>query len=251
MNIVVNNLLINYTDQGNGKIMLILHGWGDSLNSFDNLAKILSKKFRIVRLDLPGFGGSEAPRSPWAVIDYAKFIKDFCSKIDAQPQILLGHSFGGRIIIKLIAQNLLNPQKIILIASAGIRQSGSLRNNFFKIAAKGGKVIASIPGIKKYKKKMRHKLYDSIKSNDYLEAGAMKQTFLNVIKEDLREDASKILIPTLLIWGKDDKETPLAQAYELNHRIRDSHLEILSNAGHFVFLDKPLEVHKLIEGFLQ
>ncbi|MDP4038504.1 MAG: alpha/beta hydrolase [bacterium] len=246
MNVIVDNLLINYVDEGKGKTILMLHGWGNNLKIFEELATNLAKNNQVIRLDLPGFGDSQIPDETWEIIDYAKFIKDFCVKLNIHPEILIGHSFGGRIIIKLVAEGIIKSKKIILLASAGIKESDSLRNKLFKVAAKGGKIVTSLPGIRKFQKNLKEKFYKQANSTDYLYSGEMKQIFLNTINEDLRNDASKIKVPTLLIWGKQDNEIPLKQAYILNRQIKNSQLEVLNHAGHFVFQDKPTETIKLI-----
>lgn len=65
MNIVVDNLLTNYTLSGKGKLVLVLHGWGDSVRGVAGLQKALSADYKVLALDLPGFGGSQAPTSAW------------------------------------------------------------------------------------------------------------------------------------------------------------------------------------------
>src|ERR1043166_6772182 len=100
MKVIVKGIATEYRDEGSGPIILMLHGWGDSLHSFDMLAQRLDPDCRILRLDLPGFGQSETPRGAWTLADYAEFVKAFCEKIGLVPDFLVGHSMGGRIIIK-------------------------------------------------------------------------------------------------------------------------------------------------------
>ncbi len=119
MKAIVEGLATEYTDEGHGQVVLMLHGWGDNLHTFDPLLQFILK-YRVVRLDLPGFGNSEKPQDVWGVQEYANFVRAFCAKLDIVPEAILGHSFGGRIILKGVGTGVLSPQKIILIASAGI-----------------------------------------------------------------------------------------------------------------------------------
>jgi pimeloyl-ACP methyl ester carboxylesterase len=81
--------------------VLLLHGWGANLQTFDGLARPLAPTFRVVRLDLPGFGGTEQPPSDWHIADYAQFVSAFLQKLGvSQPACIIAHSFGGRVTIK-------------------------------------------------------------------------------------------------------------------------------------------------------
>src|ERR1700684_4042346 len=120
MKVIVDNLAVEYSDEGQGLPLVMLHGWMDSLQTFDAITKFLSTKYRIVRLDLPGFGASELPSKPWFVGGYATFVADFCKKLNIEPVAFVGHSLGGRIILKGLAEHSLSAQKAVLIASAGV-----------------------------------------------------------------------------------------------------------------------------------
>lgn len=249
MKTIVQNLAVEYQDEGEGKVILLLHGWQDNLHTFDAIAQILSETNRIIRLDCPGFGKSETPKETWDLDNYVDFVKNFIQKLNIQVDIIVGHSFGGRIAIKGATTNNLQPAKIILINSAGIAKNKTLRNSVLKVFAKIGGWVISIPPFVFWKEKLREKFYKSIGS-DYLNARAMKETFLKIIAEDLSESAKKINAPTLLIWGENDTETPLSDGKLLLQIIPNSKLEIINNAGHFAHQEKPEEVAKLIQEFL-
>jgi pimeloyl-ACP methyl ester carboxylesterase len=144
----------------------------------------------------------------------------------------------------------LHQKKLILLASAGIRESGSARNRLYAGVSKVGKAALSIPGLRRYQKTAKNKLYKQVGNSDYLQSGELKQTFMNIINEDLQSDASKIHEPTLLIYGKDDIETPVKTGEQLKKAIPDSSLEIIPNGGHFIHQEQTTLVAGLIEGFL-
>lgn len=247
MQIIVDNLAVHYRDEGSGKTVVLLHGWQAGLETFDDLAKELSSHHRVVRLDWPGFGRSQRPGAIWGISDYAKLLAAFLEKIDAQPFCLLGHSFGGRVVIKAAADKLIGADRIVLVDSGGIKKSQSLRNQALKVVAKTGKAAtAVVPGLRN---KLRTRLYKTIGSTDYLEAGPMREIFLKTINEDLQDDAGKVTTPTLLIWGKDDTETPVSDGRLLAGKIAGAKLEIL-DGGHFIYLDRPNEVTNLVRRWL-
>ncbi len=249
MKLIIQNIATEYHDEGKGQTLLFLHGWQDNSNAFDSLIPFLNSRFKIIRVDLPGFGKSEAPPAIWELNDYIIFVKNFISKLNLDIYALVGHSFGGRIIIKGAAEKILDTEKIILISSAGISQNSILRNLLFKILAKAGALITFIPPLIFWRKKFRETMYRALGS-DYLEAGDLKETYLKIIKEDLSSSAQKITTPALLIWGADDRTTSLKDGKRLSQLIPNAKLEIIDQAGHFVCKEKPQEVAELISEFL-
>ena len=248
MKCIVSGLAVEYEDRGSGDSIVMLHGWKDDLRTFDAIAPSLSGRFRIIRVDLPGFGGSEAPKGDWMLDDYVGFVKDFLIKLNIKPDILVGHSFGGRVTIKGIATNKFSAKKIVLISSAGIAHRKTLKNLILAILAKIGRVVTAIPLISFWKQNIRRRLYKHIGS-DYFRAGALSGTFRNIIKEDLSENARNIGVPTLIIWGSEDDTTPISEGKRLNKLIYGSKLEVIGGAGHFVHQERPEEVVNLISKF--
>jgi len=119
----VQGLNINYALEGEGELVVLLHGWGSNIKLFDNLIHLLSPKYKVLAMDMPGFGQSDEPKEPWDVDNYVDFVLEFLKDFDCDKVTLLGHSFGGRVIIKLNARENLpfKIQRIILVDSAGVK----------------------------------------------------------------------------------------------------------------------------------
>ena len=249
MKTIVHNLATEYQDEGNGPIMLFLHGWKADAHTFDPLISGFVDAFRVIRLDLPGFGGSEAPREPWGVGDYSVFVNAFIQKLGISINTLIGHSFGGRIIIKGVAIGELHPTKVVLIASAGLSTHKKLRNRLFTVLAKVGKAIMRIFPVS-IRTRLRRALYEKAGSSDYLDAGTLRETSLKVIREDLSGYAKGMKVPTLLIWGENDTATPLSDGKRLHSLISNSQLKVLEGAGHFVHQERAEDVSALITTFI-
>ncbi|MDD5099258.1 MAG: alpha/beta hydrolase, partial [Candidatus Colwellbacteria bacterium] len=262
MKLIIQNLAIEYEDRKEGsassagkpassadrETILFLHGWQSDMRTFDGLAASLASGRRIVRLDLPGFGKSERPKKPWNLGDYVQFVKDFIQKIEINPDILIGHSFGGRIILKGEGEGILKAQKNILIGAAGVSQRNKARNTFLKVLAKIFGLVFYIPPLIFWREKIRRKLYDAIGSG-YYNAGTLKESFVKIISEDLSEQAKKIPAPTLLIWGREDSETPLSDGQKLSHLLLQSKL-LVFDGGHFIHQEKSKEVIQVIKEFI-
>lgn len=249
MKIIVQNLATEYQDGGSGPVMLFLHGWQDSSRTFDALTSHLSQGWRVIRLDLPGFGETEMPPAAWSIDDYGRFVATFIGKLNLHIAVLVGHSFGGRIAIKGIAEKYLYADKVVLIASAGTSSRRTIRNTFFGMGAVVGRALTAFPPLSLWREQIRQKLYRLIGS-DYANTGALRDTFVRIIAEDLSAQARLVDIPTLLIWGARDTETPLADGQRLSSLIRGSVFRVIDNAGHFVHQEKPQEMARIIQAFL-
>ena len=120
--IAIDGYDINYKITGNGpETVVILQGWGTTLEVYDSIARVLAPAYRVVQLDLPGFGGSSEPREPWDVSAYCRFFETFMSALDIKKAHLIGHSYGGRMIIRLAAEGCgFEIGKILLVDAAGI-----------------------------------------------------------------------------------------------------------------------------------
>lgn len=149
MTTVIDGIKINYETRGEGECVLFLHGWGANIKLFDRLMETVSKKYCAAALDLPGFGESEEPSEPWSVDDYVGFVIKFTRETGLSPVALVGHSFGGRLMIKLLAGGLMpSVKKAVFMDAAGIKPKKSLKQKASLIAYKTGRRIMSIPPMK-------------------------------------------------------------------------------------------------------
>lgn len=250
MNIVVDNLLTNYKLSGKGKLVLLLHGWGDTLEGLAGLQEQLSAKYQVLALDLPGFGGTQAPDGIWNLDDYARFVPSALEKLGLnQPYAVIGHSNGGALAIRAAALRLLQPKKMVLLAAAGIRTHNGGRRFLLKIIAKTGN-IATLWMPQRYRRALRKSLY-GVAGSDMLAVPHMQETFRRTVRQDVQSDAAAISIQTLLVYAADDKAVPLSDGERYQQLIKNSRLEVIEHAGHFLHLEHPEEVTKLIQDFLQ
>lgn len=249
MQVVVDSLLTQYARRGSGKTVLILHGWGDNSKGMAALTSELSQKYDVIAVDLPGFGGTQQPPEPWDLTNYAQFVQHFLHKIDAsQLYAVVGHSNGGGVAIRGLAGGLLKAKKLVLLGSAGIRGEYKGRNRALRMVAKTGKAI-TMPLPKSVKSKLQRKVYKTIGS-DMLVVESLQETFKKVVNDDVRAEAQKITIPTLIVYGQNDEQTPPRYGEIFKQAIAKSHLHIIPSAGHFVHLDQPQQTTTLIEEFL-
>jgi len=251
--ILINGIETNFKIAGEGEPLLILHGWGGSSGSWIEVQKILANnRFKVIVLDLPGFGKSISPPVPWSVKDYSNFVLKFIEKIGLEKIILMGHSFGGRIAIKF---SNLYPEKLknlILCSSAGIKHSLTLGQKIILNLSLFGNFLFSKKLLKRFKDVARNIFYSFLRKKDYAKAkGMMKETFQKVVAEDLRTELPEIKTRTLIIWGQKDKAVPLKDAYLMKEKIPQSTLEILSKTGHTPNLEEPEKLAEIILNFIK
>jgi pimeloyl-ACP methyl ester carboxylesterase len=232
--------------------VLFLHGWGCDLSVFCSCMSRVTDR-RVCALNLPGFGGSEEPPVPWGVDDYADFVVAFLKKLEIGKVALIGHSFGGRIIIKLAVRKTLpfRIEKIVLVDSAGVKPRRTIRQSLRLGLYKCVKKTLSFPAVERLLPGALEAWRRRIGSADYRSASPrMRECLVKTINEDLTPLFPSISYPTLLVWGEDDRDTPLGDGKIMERLIPDSGLVTLKNAGHYSFLDQPFVFGKVLDSFL-
>ena len=248
MFIKINNLNVAYQSAGEGDAVVLLHGWGGEADSFKPVFQWLSQTHKVYALDLPGFGKSDTPPTAWGTADYAQCVTAFFEELGIRKAHLIGHSFGGRISIILGAEHPEKVAKLILVDSAGIKPRRTAKYYFRVSLAKVGKLLRRWGT---YGARVANALSRRVGSSDYQRAGAMRATLVKVVNEDLRPLLARIAAPALLIWGADDKDTPVAYGKIMEKEIPDAGLVVLEQAGHFSYLDKFPQFCRVVASFLK
>ncbi|MGI5891358.1 MAG: alpha/beta fold hydrolase [Bacillota bacterium] len=238
-----------YKQAGEGKDLILLHGWGVDSSAFEPVARELAQYFNVYNIDFPGFGLTPAPEAAWSVHDYAALIEDFIELQHIKDPLIMGHSFGGRVAILLGAKKI--PSKMVLIDSAGILPKRSI-NYYLKVYSyKAAKKFFSLPGLRKKKDQALAYWQKNSASSDYKQAeGVMRQIFVKVVNEDLKPYLPHITASTLLVWGDLDTATPLADGQLMEKLIPDSGLVVLEGAGHYSYLERLPQFLHIIDTFL-
>lgn len=248
--IILNGLLINYyfflpNKKKANKTLVFLHGWGtDSQLWFKIVPELINRNYSLYFLDLPGFGQSQIPNTTFDVDDYKKIVCEFIEELDIKKVNLIGHSFGGRITIKMAAENPAFLEKIVLVDTAGIVTASKIK----KISAIIAKIISPIfkPN---FMQPLRKKLYFLLGS-EYLENEKLSKIFSKVVSENLTRLLPSIKKPALIIWGRKDLVTPIYYGELMNKLIPKSKLIVFEKAGHFSFLDAPEKFVKELVKFI-
>lgn len=250
MFVKVNDMNIFYKKAGSGKKVVLLHGWGGRADSFLPVYNHLSSSYEVYAIDFPGFGRSDEPSEPWDVTNYANMLLKLFEALNIDKAVLIGHSFGGRVSILFSSMYGDKVEKVVLTDSAGLIPKRTLKYyfNVYKFKALKKLYLAFTPG--KDKEEKLEKFYRTHGSSDYREAKTMRGTFVKVINQDLRPYLPKIKVPTLLIWGDQDKDTPLYFGKIMEKEIPDAALIVFEGVGHFAYLDKINDFNTIVSKFL-
>lgn len=238
---------IYYETHGNSKkSIVILPGWGDTRQSFCYMIQFLKQFFTVYIIDYPGFGNSTFPNKNLTIYDYTELIYNWIQNLKLDNPILIGHSFGGRIITTLLGYYHHSFNNIILMNSAGIKPKQTLRKKVRTITYKLLKKIKSIIP-KRYRKQYQNFLFSKFASNDYKNLNInMMQTFKNIVNEDLKPYLKYIKAKALLIWGDKDDSTPITDAKTMHNSIINSELIIIEGTNHFTYLERPDLINSII-----
>jgi pimeloyl-ACP methyl ester carboxylesterase len=228
--------------------VLVLHGWGASADAVLSIVTSLADVATAYAVDLPGFGESDPPPEPWGVGEYADFVRELLGVLGLSRVTVIGHSFGGRVAIRLAVEFPDAVTKLVLVDSAGIRPKRTARYYRRVALAKLGKAIARIGGPQG--RRLRERIVQRTASPDYLDAGELRGTFVRVVNEDLTSYLPRIAVPTLLIWGGQDHETPLADGQRMEKLIPDAGLVVFERAGHYSYLDEAQAFGKVVRHFV-
>lgn len=239
MEVQVNGKKINYEVSGQGKPIVLLHGWLASLETMAPLARHLEKHFKVYSIDVIGFGKSELPDKPLNTNDFGDFLKELLEKLEIENPILIGHSNGGRMIINFAGRNLGKINKIVLIDSAGIvpkrKPKYYIRTYTFKVLKNIFKILPKTEMVNN----LKDRILGKFGSSDYKNSpDVLKKTMSIILNEDQKYLMPNIKVPTLLIWGDKDTATPIEDGKTMEKLIPGSGLVTYEGAGHFSYLDK-------------
>lgn len=255
MELEIDGYHIRYNISGEGEeTVVILQGWGTRLEVYDSVAAAINSKYRVVQFDFPGFGESDEPREAWSVDDYGDFFIKFMEKLGIRKATLIGHSYGGRVIIKLAAREQIPFEitRIVLIDSAGVLPQRSFKQ---KMKMKRYKFIKKIVNMKLVYA-ICPNLIDEWKSRqgseDYRNATPiMRQCLVKAVNEDLTDLLCLVKQEVLLIWGDLDTATPIRDAHIMEEKMPNAGLAIIKGTGHFSFLEQPVIFANIMKSYFE
>lgn len=238
---------VRLLDAGEGPPVAVLHGWGGRIESMAPVIDCLSDSFRVVAIDLPGFGESPVPADVWGTADYATFVADVLGSLGVDRAHFVAHSYGAKISLYLAATRAPVVDKLVLVGSSGLRTAPNMKVRARRALSKGAKAAGKLGS---RGRALRDMAYRRLASQDYRDAGPMRPIFVKIVNEDLAGLLPSIASSTLLVWGSNDDAVPVAHARKMEAAIPDAGLVVFEGAGHFAYLDDPQRFCRVIRHFL-
>jgi pimeloyl-ACP methyl ester carboxylesterase len=248
---------VRYVDAGSGMPLLLMHGLGGAIESWTNNIDALAKEMRVVALDLPGFGYSDKPKMSYTIKFYVDFVASFVKKLGIAPAAIVGSSLGGHVTCELGITRPEIASRLVVVSPPG-----ALPRSF-----------AGTPALKKYVKVLEAKSVADVKkalvavdgkpvADDYakvvfekLAMPGAKEAFLSALVGSakaprLNSRLSRIKIPMMVMWGKDDIMIP-AKYVEPFVGLKNSRIVLLENCGHRPHVDRPGVFNRLVLDFVR
>ena len=244
MHIQINGASVYYEQHGQaGEHVLLLHGWGCDTTFFAPITKALAETMRVTVIDFPGHGKSSRPPEPWGVPDYGEMTRELMDALHISPSYVIGHSFGGRISLYLGSHWPRYVKRMIITGGAGLKKPQTedqrKRAQQYQTLKKGAAILKSLKIFGNLPDRMADTLRKRYGSKDYNALDEqMRKTFVKIVSQDLQPLLPIVSVPTLLVWGDQDTETPLWMGQTMAKEIPDAGLAVLEGGTHFAYLEQ-------------
>lgn len=248
--ITIKGTQVQYKVGGEGRPVILLHGWGCNIATMASIENILLPHFKVYTLDFPGFGGSAVPSEVWGVEEYTQMLEQFVAELQIERPILIGHSFGGRVSLLYGSRN--DVQKIVLVDAAGAKPRRSLKY-YLKVYSYKlyKKFLYCTMGKERAEEKLEQRRRTAGSADYNALNGMMRRIFVKVVNEYLEPVMPLIKCPVQLIWGAKDQDTKLREAKVMLKLIPQARLDVIDDAAHYSFLDNPFRFRALLTAFLK
>lgn len=228
--------------------LILLHGWGGSIQSLEKLSIELELHgYTSVLLEIPGHGSTPEMSEPWRMNNFADWLQSEIIKRNIHDYVLIGHSFGGKIILEALLARKVSPKAVCLIDISGIKPAYSVKVHIAKLTSKLIRPLFSLPLLSQ----LRYYIYRYLlRETDYVETSSnVRESFKLFIEEHYDDTLYKIDTNTLLIWGRNDTITPLWMGEKIHTLLQHSELKVIEGT-HGIALQKSKQVATLIITYL-
>lgn len=233
--------------------IVILPGWQLVPARYDGLAREFEKAgYKSYVVDFPGFGEGRQLTRAFNLTEYVKYLQKYLRLNKINKAILVCHSFGGRVALKFISQEPKRAAALVISGTPGFPGITKLRFYATVWLTKFGKLVSFIPPFLFFRGMLKKFFYRFIRANDYLQSqGFMRDTFKNIIKEQLIEYMEKIRVPTMLLWAGRDRLVPATIARRMQNTILNSRLVVVPGVGHIFVYREPAKFSREVIKFIK
>ena len=259
---------VNYVQMGEGPPILFVHGLSGAWQNWLETLPHFARTHRVIALDLPGFGASPMP--PWqiSIPSYGRFVRDFCERVGVDRCSLVGNSMGGFIATEVAITDPERVDDLTLVSAAGVTWARARREPAAVVARMGR---AATPVLLRFHMSgiRRQRLRKGYFQGVFFDPDSIRREMLweNVVPAlsspgyydalttlwgyDIRDRLEEIGVPTLIVWGRNDRVVPAPAAVSYKKRIgENAELVIFDRCGHVPQIERPVRFNRVLEGFL-
>ena len=236
---------------GSGAPVLLLHGWA-APNLFGPIIAGLGNGYDCIAPHFPGFGNTPEPTDVWSLDDYARWTMQLMDMLSIERARVIGHSFGGRVAIRIAHTHPSRITQLVITGGAGIRDKQPLTDKARIKIYKGLRSLATSKSAPLPLRELAERQASRRGSADYkATSGVFRGTFVRVINDDQTSELCHVVAPTLLIWGELDETTPLRYGEVMEKLIPDAGLVVLAGGSHYAFLEQAPYFCTIVKSFFE
>lgn len=261
--LVVDNMMLHYRDEGQGEVLLLLHGAFSSLHTFNDWNKHLRKHYRVIRLDLMGFGlTGPSDSNDYSMENHIRVLKNFLNILQIEKCHIVGNSLGGWVAWEFAYRYPQKVEKLVLIDAAGFLEEENIPLPF-KVARTPvfGRIIKYVVRRQILEQFLRQVYFDQSKVTEQLVTRYFElftregnpDAFLRFVNQHYSDNTPAlrhINNKTLIMWGREDMWIPVHNAYRFHSMIQNSYLKIYPQVGHVPMEEIPEETMLDLINFL-
>jgi pimeloyl-ACP methyl ester carboxylesterase len=262
--LVIDNMMIHYRDEGEGDVLLLLHGAFSSLHTFNEWNKSLKKHYRVIRLDLMGFGlTGPNDANDYSMENHIRVLKTFLNILKIEKCHVVGNSLGGWLAWEFTYRYPQKVDKLVLIDSAGFLEEENVPIPF-KLARTPvfGRIIKYVVRPQILEQFLRQVYFDQSKVTEQLitryyelfNREGNPDAFLKLVNQPVSDNTAAlkhINNKTLILWGREDMWIPVHNAYRFHAMLNNSTLKIYPKVGHIPMEEIPEESLLDVMNFLE
>ncbi|UCE19233.1 MAG: alpha/beta hydrolase [Gemmatimonadota bacterium] len=259
----IDSIKVAFIDKGQGEPILFIHGVGSDLSQWDLNYPDLAQKYRVLGIDLPGFGKSDKPRIDYTMNFYSAVIETLLTRQKIEKATLIGHSFGGHLAAYFSLHHKERVKNLIIVDGAGIQEFTPEQKQFIltqydlhKLSnpnpneLRFGLQMGFVKWEDTYEKTVQERIALS-KSPEYKDyAFAVNKCVMAMLDKNVKKELPQVKAPTLIVWGAKDALVPISVAQEAHELIAGSELTVIPECGHFPMIEKSGEFNRIIDTFL-
>ena len=260
----IEGMNVHYRDEGEGQVIVLLHGTGASLHTWDKWTEELKKSFRVIRLDLPAYGlTGPHPENKYSLPDYSNFLNSFVDSIGVDNFIISGNSLGGAIAWYYASEYQNKVKLLSLLDPGGFYNKDKQSPLVFRLARAPGinKILRYVTPRFFIKNTLKEVYYDKTKLTDkkidtyrdLILRENNRESFINRTNSspvDYTQRLKSIVIPTQILWGNEDEWISVENAKLFSEALPNNRVDIMQETGHLPMEERPYESLELLLNFI-